>query len=99
MRTNDKKTIVVGMSGGVDSSTVAAICLKQGHNVIGMTMKTYNFNDVGGNFANEASCCGLDAVNDARLVAVKLGIPHYFVDFSEVFGKTVIENFIKFSIR
>ncbi len=91
---NKKPTIVVGMSGGVDSSVAAALLLEQGFNVIGVTMKTYSFDEVGGNIGNETSCCGLDAFNDARMVAVKLGIPHYVVDFTEQFGKFVIDNFV-----
>jgi len=87
-------TVVVGMSGGVDSSVAAALLLEQGYNVIGVTMKTYTFDEVGGNVGNETSCCGLDAFNDARMVAVKLGIPHYVVDFTESFGKEVIDNFV-----
>ncbi len=82
------------MSGGVDSSVAAALLLEQGYRVIGVTMKTYDFDDVGGNVANETSCCGLGAVNDARLVAAKLDIPHYVVDFREAFGEKVINNFV-----
>ena len=82
------------MSGGVDSSVAAALLHEQGFNVIGVTMKTYNFDEVGGNIGNETSCCGLDAFNDARMVAVKLGIPHYIVDFTEAFGKEVVYNFV-----
>lgn len=90
-----KGKIVVGMSGGVDSSVAAALLIEQGYEVIGVTMKTYEFDDVGGNVKNEASCCGLGAVNDARLVASSLGIPHYVVDFREAFGKKVIGNFVE----
>ncbi|MGB2869813.1 MAG: tRNA 2-thiouridine(34) synthase MnmA [Bacteroidota bacterium] len=90
----ENRTVVVGMSGGVDSSVTAAILLDEGYNVIGVTMKTYDFDEVGGNVANEASCCGLGAINDARLVAAKLGIPHYVVDFREAFGRAVIDNFV-----
>ncbi len=93
------KTIVVGMSGGVDSSVTAALLQEEGYDVIGVTMKTYDFDEVGGNVANEASCCGLGAVHDARLVAAKLDIPHYVVDFREAFGKAVIENFVSEYIR
>ena len=87
-------TVVVAMSGGVDSSVAAALLLDRGYAVIGITMKTYDFDHVGGNIDNETSCCGLDAMNDARMVAVKLGIPHYVVDFTEPFSKEVINNFI-----
>jgi tRNA-specific 2-thiouridylase len=94
MENSPKTTVVVGMSGGVDSSVAAALLLDQGYNVIGVTMKTYTFDEVGGNVGNETSCCGIDAFNDARMVAVKLGIPHYVVDFTEQFGREVIDNFV-----
>jgi tRNA-specific 2-thiouridylase len=90
----ERGTVVVGMSGGVDSSVAAALLLEQGYRVIGITMKTYDFDEVGGNVANEASCCGLGAVNDARRVADGLGIPHYVVDFRSSFGRHVIDNFV-----
>lgn len=90
----NKETIVVAMSGGVDSSVSAALLLEQGYHVIGVTMKTYEFDEVGGNVENETSCCGLGAIHDARLVAAKLGIPHYVVDFRSVFNKEVIGNFV-----
>lgn len=88
------RTVVVAMSGGVDSSVAAALLLEGGYNVIGITMKTYSFDGVGGNIDNETSCCGLDAINDARMVAATLGIPHYVLDFTEQFRREVIDNFI-----
>lgn len=88
-------TVVVAMSGGVDSSVAAALLLEQGYNVVGVTMKTYEFDEVGGNIKNETSCCGLGAMNDARSVAAQLGIPHYVVDFRKAFGKAVIDNFVE----
>jgi tRNA-specific 2-thiouridylase len=94
MTTNRDTTVVVAMSGGVDSSVTAALLKEQGYTVIGVTMKTYDFDDVGGNLANETSCCGLGAMNDARAVASQIGIPHYVVDFREAFGKHVIGNFV-----
>jgi tRNA-specific 2-thiouridylase len=93
-RKNKNTTVVVGMSGGVDSSVAAALLLEQGYTVIGVTMKTYTFDEVGGNVGNETSCCGLDAFNDARQVAVTLGIPHYVADFTQQFGSEVIDNFV-----
>ncbi len=95
MKTGVKKTVVVGMSGGVDSSVTAALLKEQGYHVIGVTMKTYDFDGVGGNVGNETSCCGLGAMNDARLVAASIGIPHYVVDFRETFNREVIGNFVK----
>lgn len=94
MKPGKNISVVVGMSGGVDSSVTAALLLEQGYSVIGVTMKTYDFDDVGGNVENETSCCGLGAINDARLVAAKLGIPHYVVDFRKQFGQEVIDYFV-----
>ncbi len=91
---NKNKTVVLGMSGGVDSSVCAALLVEQGYNVIGITIKTFNYDDVGGTIEGDKSCCSLDGINDARIIAAKLGFPHYVMDFSEVFGKQVIDNFI-----
>ena len=94
MKPEDHKTVVVAMSGGVDSSVAAALLKEEGYDVIGITMKTYEFDEVGGNIANETSCCGLGAMNDARAAAAKIGIPHYVVDFRESFTSEVIDNFV-----
>jgi tRNA-specific 2-thiouridylase len=90
---NAQRKVVVAMSGGVDSSVAACVLLREGYDVVGVTMKTYTFDEVGGNAGNETSCCGLDAFNDARRVAVHLGIPHYVVDFTAEFEREVIQNF------
>lgn len=82
------------MSGGVDSSVAAGILVEQGYDVIGLTIKTYRYEDVGGNRGNESSCCSLDGINDARAVASQLGFPHYVLDFSGAFDRDVIENFV-----
>jgi len=89
-----KGRVVVAMSGGVDSSVVAAMLVEREYSVIGITIKTYRYEDVGGNTGNESSCCSLDGINDARSVAAKLGFPHYVLDFSERFGREVIQNFV-----
>lgn len=89
-----KERVVVAMSGGVDSSVAAALLVAQGYDVIGMTIKTYRYEDVGGNAVNDNSCCSLDGINDARSVAAKLGFPHYVLDFSEKFGVEIIDTFV-----
>jgi len=88
------KRIVVAMSGGVDSSVAAGLLVEAGYDVVGVTIKTYRYEDVGGNAANESSCCSLEGINDARTVAAQLGIPHYVMDFSDRFGLEVIDNFV-----
>jgi tRNA-uridine 2-sulfurtransferase len=88
-------TIAVGMSGGVDSSVAAAILVEKGYKVIGLTMKTYDYMEVGGKTKNESNCCDLRAVLDARAVADQLGIPHFVVNVREEFGSVVINNFVE----
>lgn len=82
------------MSGGVDSSVAAALLHKQGYEVIGITMKTWGFMEVGGAPKHESGCCSLDAIFDAKNVANLLGFPHYTVDFTKAFENAVIDNFI-----
>lgn len=81
------------MSGGLDSSVAAALLVEAGHEVIGITIKTYRYEDVGLAVGGETSCCSLDGINDARRVATKLGIPHYVYDFTEPFGREIIDYF------
>ena len=86
------KTVVVGMSGGVDSSVCAYLLKEQGYNVIGVTMQIWrpeNACDVSDN----GGCCGLSAVDDARRVADCIGIPYYVMDFRSEFQKWVIDHF------
>jgi tRNA-specific 2-thiouridylase len=82
------------MSGGLDSSVAAGLLVEQGYDVIGITIKTYKYEDVGGNVGSDTSCCSLDGINDARRVAARLGIPHYVYDFTERFGREVIDYFV-----
>lgn len=91
----ERTRVVVAMSGGVDSSVAAALMLEQGYDVIGVTMKTYDFEDVGGADVSETSCCGLGAVHDARMVAARLDVPHYVVDFRREFEQHVITPFVQ----
>src|ERR1041385_2407019 len=88
-----KTRVIVGMSGGLDSSVAAALLVEQGYDVIGITIKTYNYDEVGGNVGSDSSCCSLDGINDARRVAARLGIPHYVYDMTEEFGGKIIDYF------
>jgi tRNA-specific 2-thiouridylase len=86
--------VLLGMSGGLDSSVAALLLKQQGHDVIGMTIKTYDYDDVAGsNPANDTSCCSLDGINDARSVAMMLGFPHYVTDLTKEFGAKIIDYF------
>ena len=91
---NSKKTVVVAMSGGVDSSVAAALLKDQGYNCIGITMKLWDYEIVGGNINHESGCCSLDSINDARMVCAKLNIPHYVLNFSRDFHEGVVDNFV-----
>jgi tRNA-specific 2-thiouridylase len=87
-----QKRVLLAMSGGLDSS-VAAILLKQmGYEIIGITMKLWTYDD--NSPANNKSCCDIDAINDARNVAVQLNIPHYVLDFTKAFKDIVVQNFL-----
>ncbi len=90
----NENRVIVAMSGGVDSSVAAALLHEQGYDVIGVTMKTWGFMEVGGAPKHESGCCSLDAIYDAKNVANKFDIPHYTVDFTKAFEDAVIENFV-----
>ena len=83
------------MSGGVDSSVAAAILKKEGYQVIGVTMHIWPSDNQARDADNYDGCCGASAVADARRVAHMLGIPHYVMDFKEVFARKVIDNFYR----
>jgi tRNA-uridine 2-sulfurtransferase len=90
-----KKTVLVAMSGGVDSSVAAALLVEQGHDVVGVTMKTFCYSeDAAGGNAPSKTCCGLDGIMDARRVADRLGIPHYVFDVEREFTRDVIDDFV-----
>ena len=82
--------ILVAMSGGVDSSVVAALLKEQGHEVIGVTMKLWEGPD---GEMPESGCCTASDSEDARKVASKLDIPYYVLDYTESFSKNVVDNF------
>lgn len=88
-----KKKVVVGMSGGVDSSVAACLLKEQGYDVIGVTMQIWQEED-SCTVEENGGCCGLSAVEDARRVAWTLGIPYYVMNFRKEFQKNVIDYFV-----
>lgn len=89
-----KKTVVVAMSGGVDSSVAAVLLHNQDYHVIGITMKLWNFEHMGGNINQDSSCCSIDSFNDAKLICAEMGIPHYVLNFSDEFHQNVVKDFV-----
>ncbi len=85
--------VLVAMSGGIDSTVTALMLHEEGYNVIGITMKTWDYANSGGS-KKETGCCSLDSINDARGVAVDRGFHHFIVDIREEFGDYVIDNFV-----
>ena len=83
----------MAMSGGVDSSVAAVMLHEQGYEVIGLTMKTWDYAS-SGTSSKETGCCSLDSINDARSLAVGYGFPHYILDIRSEFGDFVIDNFV-----
>lgn len=82
--------VVVAMSGGVDSSVVAGLLVREGYDVVGITLQLY---DHGAALAKKGACCAGQDINDARAVADRLGIPHYVLDYESRFSDAVINNF------
>lgn len=83
--------VLVAMSGGVDSSVAAALLVEAGHEVVGVTMKTFCFSETP---SHSKTCCGLDGIMDAKRVADALDIPHYVFDVEEDFTRDVIDDFV-----
>lgn len=90
----DKKKVVVGMSGGVDSSVAAWLLKEQGYDVIGVTMQIWQ-DEKELVLEEQGGCCGQSAVEDARRVAAALGIPYYVMNFKKEFKRSVIDYFVE----
>lgn len=88
-----KGKILVAMSGGIDSTVAALMLNEEGYEVIGITMKTWDYATSNTN-GKETGCCNVDSFNDARKAAVEHGFPHYILDIRSEFGDAVIENFV-----
>jgi tRNA-specific 2-thiouridylase len=89
-----KGRVLMAMSGGIDSSVAAVLLHEQGYEVVGLTMKTWDYASSGGS-KKETGCCSLDSINDARAIAVAKGFPHFIIDIREEFGNHVIDNFVE----
>ncbi|MGL5114595.1 MAG: asparagine synthase-related protein, partial [Beijerinckiaceae bacterium] len=83
--------VVVAMSGGVDSSVVAALLKEEGYDVIGVTLQLY---DHGQMLQKKGACCAGQDIYDARTVADRIGIPHYVLDYESRFREEVIDRFV-----
>ena len=95
----ESKTIAVAMSGGVDSSAVAAVLVHEGHSVVGLTLQLWDQMRLAGKHGipeapKAGRCCSLDDVYDARRVAEHLGIPYYVVNQEERFERDVVRPFV-----
>jgi len=85
--------VLVAMSGGIDSTVTAMMLHEQGYEVVGITMKTWDYASSGSS-KKETGCCSLDSINDARQAAVEMGFHHFIIDIREDFGDFVIDNFV-----
>ena len=93
----ERGLIAIAMSGGVDSSTVAAVLQEQGHPIVGLTMQLWNqrrLPELQGDGPKQHRCCSLDDVYDAKRVAQHLNFPHYVVNFEDQFEKRVVRPFV-----
>jgi len=89
-----KGKVLVAMSGGIDSTVAALLLHQEGYEVVGITMKTWDYASSGGG-KKETGCCNLDSFNDARQAAVEHGFAHYILDIRDEFGDFVVENFVE----
>ncbi|MFT4092632.1 MAG: tRNA 2-thiouridine(34) synthase MnmA [Niabella sp.] len=88
-----KGKVLVAMSGGIDSTVVALMLHHEGYEVVGITMKTWDYAQSGGS-KKETGCCNVDSFNDARMAAVQHGFPHFILDIREEFGDFVVNDFV-----
>lgn len=98
MQNNRNKKVVVGMSGGVDSSVAAYLLKKQGYDVVGVTMQIWQ-DEAEEQKSENGGCCGLSAVDDARRVAERLDIPYYVMNFKQEFKCRVMDYFVEEYLR
>jgi len=91
------ESVLIAMSGGVDSSVAAFLLKKKGYDAFGVTLKLYKNEDIG--LCSEKTCCSLSDVEDARSVSQRLNIPHYVFNFTESFSREVMERFADSYIR
>ena len=89
----NKGRVLMAMSGGIDSTIAALLLHQKGYEVIGLTMKTWDYESSGGS-KKETGCCSLDSINDARKIAVDYGFPHTVLDIRKEFGDSIIDNFV-----
>jgi len=87
------KKVLVAMSGGVDSSVALLKIIEMGYDAVGVTMKLWEYKDVGGNVLEDSNCCSIGAINNAKLICDRMNVPHYTLDFTDIFRKTVVDNF------
>jgi tRNA-specific 2-thiouridylase len=88
-----KQRVIVAMSGGVDSAVAAGLLVRQGYDVVGITMRLWSRDDAEGRL-HQKRCCGVEDIDDARAAAEALGIPHYVLNLEEEFNRKVVDYFV-----